>query len=424
MVFIADTWLHFTTKTTIFTQVLPNTIPANHSYSLRPECTDNPTPYSGLSGCTLNPAAAVTFVMDGGTTLKVLNNVSETTMVRTVSGDGAEIAYLGNTPQPQLSAIDYTANTWAVESKCAPVTTKCMDDDQFFGAGTPFKCSFAFEGDLAGILPGPWQMAYFTNSSATDNFTQFDPVPNPYYFSIAAALNEQVGLVVGGPNENDPEFMIATHGALVFALFCNATVYDVEYSSVNGSISRFVYQPSNSSTTTIVRGTQQFTNLGNSLLQQAASIAAYNNSAQGLADGIAIAYSRVALSVAAGAFTPQPAAEAQLRREILVARVPKVPLAFLLLANLLLVVLGFALTVSALLALRGDTGEIQARLSVTGLVASCFEGARAREGTKSVEALFEENSGRPGPRMGISKTREGGWAYLAWRPQETVFRGD
>lgn len=219
MVFIADTWLHFTTKTTIFTQVLPNTIPANHSYSLRPECTDNPTPYSGLSGCTLNPAAPVTFVMDGGTTLKVLNNVSETTMVRTVSGDGAEIAYLGNTPQPQLSAIDYTANTWAVESKCAPVTTKCMDDDQFFGAGTPFKCSFAFEGDLAGILPGPWQMAYFTNSSATDNFTQFDPVPNPYYFSIAAALNEQVGLVVGGPNENDPEFMIATHGALVFALF-------------------------------------------------------------------------------------------------------------------------------------------------------------------------------------------------------------
>lgn len=344
-------------------------------------------------------------------------------MVRTVSRDGAEFAYLGNTPQSQLSAIDYTANTWAVESKCTPVTTQCMDESQFFGAGTPFKCPFAFEGDLKRVLPGPWQMAYFTDSSATDNSTQA-PIPNPYYFSVAAALNEKFGRIVNGPNENDPEFLTATHGAMVFALFCNATVYDLEYSMVNGSITRFLYQPSNSSSATIVQGTQKFTNLGDSVLQQAASVAAYDNSAQGLADGIAVAYSRVALSVAAGAFTPQPAAEAQLRREILVARVPKAPLAFLLLANLLLVVLGITLTVFALSALRGDTAEIQALLSITGLVTSSFEQARALEGTESVEALFEENSGRPGPRIGISRTSEGGWAYTTWRPQETVVRGD
>lgn len=341
-------------------------------------------------------------------------------MVRTVSRDGAEFAYLGNTPQPQLSAIDYTANTWAVKSKCTPVTTQCMDEDRFFGPGTPFKCPFAFEGDLAGMRP--WQMAYFTDSSATDNSTELGPAPSPYYFSVAATLNEQIGNP--GRNQDDPEFVTATHGAPVFALFCNATIHDVEYSLVNGSITRFLYQPSNSSTTTIVQGTQRLTTLGDDLLRQAASIAAYNNSAQGLADGIAIAYSRVALSVAAGAFTPQPAAEAQLRREILVARVPKAPLAFLLLANLLLVVLGIALPAFALSALRGDTGEIQARLSITGLVASCFEGARAREATDSVEALFEENFGRPGPRVGISKTSEGEWAYSAWRPQETLLQGD
>lgn len=338
-------------------------------------------------------------------------------MVRTISRDGTDFAYLGNTPQPRLSAIDYTANTWAVESKCTPVTTQCMDEDRFFGAGTPFKCPFAFEGDLAKVLPGPWQMAYFTDSSGTDNSTISATVSNPYYFGVAGALNEQVGRIVGGPNENDPEFAIAGHGALVFTLFCDATVYDVEYSMVNGSITRFLYQPSNSSTTTIIQGSQQFTNLGDSLLQQAASIAAYNNTAQGFADQVAIAYSRIALSVAAGAFTPQPAAEAQLRRDMLVARVPKAPLASLLVANLLLVVLGIGLTVSALLASRGDTGEVQARLGITGLVASCFEGARARDGSRSVEAMFEENSGRNGPRMGISRTAEGGWAFSAWRPR-------
>lgn len=342
-------------------------------------------------------------------------------MVRTVSRDSVELAYLGNTPQPQLSSIDYTANTWAVESKCTPVTTQCMDENRFFGASTPFQCPFAFEGDLLRS-PDPWQMAYFTDSSATDNSTQFGSIPNPYYFGVAAALNEELGRTIDDPDNMDPEFVSAVHGAMVFALFCNATVYDLEYSMVNGSITQLSYQPSNSSTTTIVQGTQQFTNLGDSLLRQAASVAAYNNTAQGLADDIALAYSRVALSVAAGTFTPQPASEAQLRRDILVARVPKLPLALLLLANLLLVVLGIALTVFAFLALRGDTGEIQARLSITGLVTSCFEGPRAREGTDSVEALFGENSGQPGARMGIAKTNEGGWAYSTYRPQETEYQ--
>jgi hypothetical protein len=72
-------------------------------------------------------------------------------------------------------------------------------------------------------------MAYFTNSSATDNFTQPGPVPNPYHFSVAAALNEQVGRITDGPNENDPEFTITTHSALVLALFYNATIYNLKY---------------------------------------------------------------------------------------------------------------------------------------------------------------------------------------------------
>lgn len=278
LVFITDTWLHFTTKSINFTQVVPSTIAANHSYALLPNCTDNPTPFSGLSGCTLNPAAAVTFVMGGATVPQVLNNVSETSMVRTISKDNAQFAYMGNTPQPRLSSVDYTANTWAVQSHCTPVTTQCMDPDRFFGAGTPFKCPFAFEGMLESAFRGRWQMAYFTDSSATDNFTQFGPVPNPYYFSVAAGLNDEIGRTSDSLS-NDPEIAFATHGGMVFALFCNATVYDVEYSSVNNTITRFLYEPSNSSTTTIIQGTQQYTEVGTSLLQQAATVAAFSNSA-------------------------------------------------------------------------------------------------------------------------------------------------
>jgi hypothetical protein len=67
-------------------------------------------------------------------------------------------------------------------------------------------------------------MAYFTNSCAINNFTQPGPVPNPYYFSVATALNEQFGRIADGPNENDPEFAIAAHGALMLTLFCNAII--------------------------------------------------------------------------------------------------------------------------------------------------------------------------------------------------------
>jgi hypothetical protein len=360
----------------------------------------------------LNPAAAVTFLMQGATVLRVLNNVSETSMVRTLTKDTAQFSYLGNTPQPGLSAIDYTANTWAVQSQCTPVTTQCMDPDRFFGAGTPFECPFAFQGMLGGTtgVGGRWQMAYFTDSSATDNVTQFDPVPNPYYFSVAAALNEEIGRVSEGLS-SDPEIAVATHGAMVFTLFCDATVYDVEYSVVNNTITRFLYELSNSSTTTIIQGTQQYTEVGTSLLQQAASVAAFSNSAQELADEFAVGYSRVSLSVAAGAFVPQPAVEAQLRQNMLVARVLKAPLASLLLANLLLAALGIVLTAIALFAARGETGEVQSRLSIPGLVANCFEGRRAKASSKSVDGMFEEKSALAGPKIKIQPSAEGGYSY-------------
>ncbi|KAF7507036.1 hypothetical protein GJ744_010964 [Endocarpon pusillum] len=193
MVFGAHTWLHFTTKSTIFTQVAPNIIRANHGFILYPQCIDNPNPYSGLGGCTIAITSTYITLLGGSTKFKVLNNVSETTMVKTVSRDGTEFAYRGNTPQSQLSAIDYTANSWAVESKCVPVTTECMDGGQFYGAGSPFKCPFAFEGELSEIYPNPWQMMYFTNASPTDNSTESGPVPNPYFFSVAASVNQLIG---------------------------------------------------------------------------------------------------------------------------------------------------------------------------------------------------------------------------------------
>lgn len=409
---ITDTWLHFTTKTINFIQVSPNIIPSNLSFGLLPQCTNLTTPSTG--GCTLNPAAANTFLIGGATTLKVLGNISDTTLVKTFTAKNEQFAYFGNTPQARLASIDYTAHSWAVQSYCTPVTSKCIDPDSTSGPGAPFNCPFAFQGGISTTYENALLMAYFTDSSGSDNATQFGGIGNPYYFAAVASVNQNVGRMPA--LENDPELVSGVHGATVFVLFCNATVYDLEYTSINNTITRFIAKPSNISTVNIIQGSQQYTYVGDPNLLQASSIAGFSNTSQEIADQFALAYSQTALGAASSAFTPQPAIESQLRTDMLVARVPKAPLVCLLLSNLLLATLGIVLTIIAFFAVRGETGEVQARLSIPALVAAQFEGNRVREGVESVEDLFEERKGVRGPRIGVTRTAEGEWTFGTWRP--------
>jgi hypothetical protein len=257
-------------------------------------------------------------------------------------------------------------------------------------------------------------MAYFTNSTGSSNQTFNADIGNPYYFAATASVNENIGRLPA--LQNDTELFYGLHGSMVFVLFCNTTVYDVEYSSVNNTITRFVTKPSNTSTVNIIQGSQQYTYVGDPSLIQAASIAGFSANSQEVADRFALSYSQTALAVAIGAFTPQPPIESQLRNDILVARVPIAPLAVLIFSNLAFVVLGVVLTIIAVVAMvKGDTQEVQARMSIAGLVAAQFEGNRAREQVESVENLFEENHGVEGPRVRTLRTEEGGWVFGSWR---------
>lgn len=414
LVFATDTWLHFTTKTVNFTQVTPNATESNLSYILSPNCTNINSTFEG--GCTLNPAATAVFVLNGPTVLKVLGNISDTINVQTIPlSDGLQYAYIGNTPHPQFASIDYSAQTWAVQSSCTPVTSECMDSNRFSGPHSPFDCTFAFQGTLQSNPNNDMVMAYFTDSTGSNNDTVTSEINNPYYFAAALSINQNTGRV-NISLQDDPQIAIALHGATVLAVFCNATVYDVEYSSVNGTVTRFITTPSNVSTTNIIQGTQQYSEVGNGNLLQAASIAGFSGTAKELADQFAIAYSQVAIGAASGMVMPQPALEAQQREDMLVARVPKAPLACLVLSNLLLVVLGTVLTVFAFISVRGETGEVQARLSIPALVAERFGGRTARQGARSVEALFDEKNGARGPRIGVTRSVEGGYSYEEWHP--------
>ncbi len=420
MVFATDTWFHFTTKSINLTQVYPLTASLNASVGLVPNCYDVNETYS--VGCTLNPGASATFLIGGSNTLKVMSNLSDAMQVNTLQSGKDSFTFVGNSPKAGFESVDYKSYSWAMKTQCAPVTTQCVKEENIAGAFFRYKCPFAMEGtmstDANTAFQNQFTMAYFTNSSATSNSTYTTNLANPYYFATIATVNQNLG---HGPASlaGDPEVSSTGHGADLFALICNATVYDLSYTSINGSISVFDAKPANSTITNIVQGTQQYTNVGDPNLIQGASIAAIiSPTAQDLADYFALTYSQVALGVATAAFTPQPAIVAQTRDSILVAKVPIVPLACLLIANLSLALLGIVLVIFAAVAAKGETREVQARLSVTGLVAAHFEGGRTQGQVEKVEDLFEERERKGvvmGPRVGLLKNERGGWMFSVWR---------
>jgi hypothetical protein len=94
---------------------------------------------------------------------------------------------------------------------------------------------------------------------------------------------------------------------------------------------------------------------------------------------------------------------AQERESFLVARVPIAPLLTLVAASLFFVVIGYILTFVALATFGGEVREIQARLSVKGLVADRLEGARGSGEGENMEEHFEESERRGSMRIELER---------------------
>lgn len=258
-------------------------------------------------------------------------------------------------------------------------------------------------------------MVYLTDGTMTDNET-FSGIHNPYYFGVAAAVNQQTGTANGTLNYTSPEIVQPMHGGIGFVLNCSSTLYDIEYDSVNGTVTRFVKTPSNDSVANIWQ--QPVDAAGGLLVEmnliQAATLGAYSTSTQELADKVALAYSRSALAIGAQVLESRPALAAQQREEFLVAKVHAAPLFTLIGANLLFVVLGVVLTAVALINSGGEVREVQARLSLKGLVADRFASTVETKGIGHMDDKFEEIGGRGSKRVGIDYAEGSGYSYRVW----------
>jgi hypothetical protein len=289
-------------------------------------------------------------------------------------------------------------------TQCEILSNKC-NLNAFAGPSTPFYCSDTFHGDVTGGQA--WYLPYFNDSMMSSNVSGFAyPTNNPFYWGLAALTN--IGLF---PDSLNPGVIGGVHGGLAFVLFCNSTLYDIQYDSVDGELTRFVTTPSNTSTVSLWQVPLELSGLGTDQLKQAASLAAVSTSTQELTNRMALAFSTVALAVGSQSVGAQPALEAQERTSLLVARILLAPLFTLVISNLLFVVLGIILTVIAITSSGKDSQDIQARLSITGLVADRFEGQRAKLKVERLDELFEESDGQSSKRVVIDSVLEGGYEY-------------
>ncbi|KAE8381753.1 hypothetical protein BDV26DRAFT_278565 [Aspergillus bertholletiae] len=400
LVAIGDTWLHLTTTTVEFTQVKPVTNQTDYGFGLIPECLTSNNSVAAQSGegilCSVSLAVTGSFLRNGTVSLGVLNDMSDQATVSTYTDDQANYyAYL-QTPEgaASLSNRDYTAKTYGARTQCQLISTQCGLKNN--AAVVHYNCSKSYAGDFTktGL-----QTAFFTNASMAEDMSSSmynKGVGNPYYFAVADSMS-----LAGGEAPNSTEFLTSLHGAHAYVLGCNTTIYDIEYDRVNNTITRFVPTISNTSASNVWQTSISHLNDWYPAIQQTAGAAMLSGSAQVFVDKIAQSFSKITVALGADAVDAQPAIAAQDRESSLVARIPKAPLIALVAVSLLYTLCGVIFTVLAVMAVRHKIPDIQARMSIAGLVADRFEDPSSWNRNTSLDEMFEEYTGKSDKRVAI-----------------------
>lgn len=420
LILAADTWLHIATKAVLFEQVQPRTTAANeygrgiYQYCVERQIDRNST---DDSPCNVSYAATNTFLIGADEAYRTLGNISSDNRARQTTRDGKTYVYLGEATIP--SDVDFTASTVAAMTQCRPVSREC-NLTAVSGASTLFRCSGSYGGHADAVD----NIHYFDDRDATVNASR-SVTTNPFFFGYSKIAD------VGGYDIfDDPEMITPVHGGLAFVIYCNATVYEVQYSWVNGSVVSFDATETNTSMAKLVRAPMLYRRFAENFLGEAATVAALSNTSQELADKFSTSYSQAAMALAAGVFSRRRNVEEQVRSSFLVARVPKPPLYVLVGLNLLFAAVGLVLGAIAL-ALAGGRGrgrdrikDVQAHLDFRALTAQLLEPRAAPSAApfepdpspvSHIEDLFAERRGAATVRVGIHQTgaAKGRWAFAS-----------
>ena len=275
--------------------------------------------------------------------------------------------------------IDYLANSTSMVTQCTFATEECnihsTDSSNENNISIPFHCYNDFYGDL-GRTPFTgheraqgWNMSFYQSVSGTPLNIPVQTQSNPFHFYAAAAVNSisigefevQSNLTEGSPGNES--LVDGGSGFTAFALSCEATIYDVTFSIINGSFSDFNTTKSSPQKASIIQAPLQV-GFGLYHLYQSASLAVLATN-ESVSDTMAKAFSQTGMALASGAFILDNTTEQRYRWQVSVTKVPKAPFFYLVSVCLVYSVFGIMMTILAVcLRRRPEVKDQQARLMV------------------------------------------------------------
>lgn len=371
----------------------------------------------------------------------VLNNLSSVHQVSTFEKEGQLYALLTNTSLPL--DVDFQASSFATATKCGLSNHDCGLN---FTTGDvdvklAFSCSPEFRGDLTNLSfidcsgAGPsavglrlYEEANLTKSlynCAESVFTP--PQGNSLYFGTWATVQYTT--------PDDPEYSydpddlsqvkdIVHPGTSKdsWILTCKTTTYRADYTWINGTVSAAIVQEDKA--LGLIVGTQWSDPCAQPDLENIVRTMSHSKDRKDLADQWALTFSKTTMARLAH-LTKSTATTAQQNREkFLVARIPKAPLFVLVILNLVYAQIAIWLACYAcLLAYPSVTRNVQARLTIAGLAAACFEkdSGNAKAITK-IEDLYSEKRSPDAAQatVGMIRTEGGGWEYTLFEPDSNA----
>lgn len=396
---------------------------------------------------------------------QIINSASNTHQVLTGTLNGTDFSFLAPAhPPPNL---DFATSTFAVSSSCQSISQKCDLGDgtsvtEYIG-GTfydpehvstlSWNCSASFSGNYttlnASSKPNYSPNCYDNSGGCATFFADSNlNIPldqggrsysldlnittnryaNPFYMGVVGETSTSQGnnSWIG----NSAQIVEYSDYEIWFLLGCEVTVYNLTYSWINSSLTFGNLTVSSDDIAALTRygllgdSTPDTTGIApNGIafpeLAHAVTVAvAQSNSSDQLASNYAQYLSKMMLAFSATAWEPIPNAAEQIRRNVLVARVPKAPLFTLVSLCLLFVLLRAIMSIVGLTSQSRQTQDVQARLNVFGIIASRFEGA------ERVEAPVNSMDGRSsGTRIGMVRSEQGGWTYVSSREEEKLSLG-
>ncbi|OAG40308.1 hypothetical protein AYO21_05399 [Fonsecaea monophora] len=436
IVFGADTALHYTTSTINFDQISVSPLSHSYGYGLSSTClalnrSDNfglPCSRNGqLAAADYNAYVASQneiFYLQHG-----ISNVSEVRLVdipsdkpaNATSSGAAKVALLIPRSTGLSPFRDFQAYTTGVITTCEPISNLCN-----WTSGGPgnyysqFNCSENFWGvlgkspnvsdtgmlvDDSSVPPlgfkrgAALQYSFFMDKGLSINYDSsgslgpFVPdseLINPVYVGVAARF-QSTAQRAGVNMSSDPGIYQGPTPYLDFTLRCKYTTYLVDYNWVNSSAKVNSLTPSpNGTIAEVFHGYNiygSYDSFDNDL-QDSMLAAALQSTLQQLADTFANSYSSRVMSVIGPFLSSRANLQEQTRTPLLVAKVPKAPLAILIAGCLCYIVFGIVSATLAYGALRAvDVRDLAFRFSLPALGLHAFRDDNTERDAVDVDTI-------------------------------------